>query len=186
MNKTLATVIGLAALGLGCARETPVYNPERTIHTPERVVSYEMPASENVNNYSGNPEQLSFSWYTGTDGSSPDEGSANEWVWTRYEPSDSAQCLKKTITGITGAFLGGRFAGWVNLYLEDTACNGSVDVCSGTYEYFVRGRGTQVNVSAEVCQNANSDFASIEEFMNANIVNLEYEVGLWHHKKGVE
>ena len=124
MNKTLVGLVAAAGM-LGCAKDVPVYSPRP-------VVVEEVPGVGAVyTSVWSDAEQLKLSVYVELV-----DGTKCFWTGVGQDTrlKDSIECLRD------GIILDSRvdvpeygIAGWINMNASDNLCNGSVDLCSGTY-----------------------------------------------------
>ena len=171
MNKTLVGLVAAAGM-LGCAKDVPVYSPRP-------VVVEEVPGVGAVyTSVWSDAEQLKLSVYVElVDGTRPLDRS-----WSRYAPKDSIECLRD------GIILDSRvdvpeygIAGWINMNASDNLCNGSVDLCSGTY---TPDNGPVEDVTADMCADADETFAVLKETLDTQFINIHAEVNAWYDRKG--
>lgn len=173
MNRAL-TAIAAAAGIMGCAKDVPVYSPEREL-------VQEVPGASGVyKQVWSNAERLEVSWYVqSADGKRP-----LYVAWTRYEPEDSGACVRKSVFLYADVDnLEYEISGEVQLNFADDGCDGSVDSCRGLYTPY---NGASEDISASVCANSDRDFREFEEGIDRDIYNLDEQVRLWHERKGVE
>ena len=172
MNKTLTAIIAAAGI-LGCARDVPVYSPQ-----PEVV--QEVPGIGGVyKSVWSDAEQLKLSWYT----QAVDGTRGVDFSWSRFEPRDSAECLKENFAAkMRVDFPDEGIAGYADFFMEDTGCEGNVDSCRGTY---TPDNGNQVDISADVCGAPSDDFVELGEFIDTDIYNRAEQVNAWHIRKGL-
>lgn len=179
MKRTLATMVGIAALGLGCARDAPVYSPQ-----PELV--QELPEGERLyRQVWSNAERLELEWYHA------DAAGQRKYEekWTRSEPADSDECLRKDINvGVFGvdAIRYGT-PGKVNIHYADSECDGLLNVCEAE---FVADDGRTFDITYDICIRlgpvfVDENFGELEKLFS-DIYNIDQEVRLWHERKGVE
>ncbi|MDI6737063.1 MAG: hypothetical protein QME12_00925 [Nanoarchaeota archaeon] len=172
MKRALTAIVAAAGI-LGCARDVPVYSPQPEVvqEVPGEFALYKSVWSD--------AEQLKLSFYAeGVDGTR-----LADYSWSRFEPRDSAECLKEKLTAkLRVDFPEEGIAGWVDVSMADDACNLSVDSCNGTY---TPDNGNQQNISTDVCGSSDETFASLKEAVNASFYNIDEQVGLWHNRKGL-
>ncbi|MDD4878564.1 MAG: hypothetical protein PHO02_06025 [Candidatus Nanoarchaeia archaeon] len=151
MKRTLATLAGIAALGIGCAKDVPVYDQTELFAQGQGMTVYQRVRSD--------AETLALSLFTG-------DQNREEARWTRYEPANSTQCLKKEL------YLEGNGE---TLTFVDDGCDNIVD--SALYQGMTLQRGIDFGADVDaVFVQAEADFDSI--------FGLENQINQWHARKG--
>lgn len=171
MRKAIFAGLTALAFGADCARDMPVYSPEREVvqETPEIGGTYREVWSD--------AEKLKLSFYT----ESADGRRDLDYSWTRFEPRDSTECLKEEVVAKEyGVIPEQGIAGWLYLSLVIDRCQGPVESCAATY---IPNNGMPMDVSADICTTPDEDFAAIKADTNENV---DEQVRLWHQGKGFE
>ena len=151
MNKTLVGLVAAAGI-LGCAKDVPVYDQTELFAQGQGISVYQRVRSD--------AETLALSLFTG-------EQNREEARWTRYEPANSGECLKKEL------YLEGNGE---KLTFVDQGCDNVVEIL--LYQDLVLQRGIDFGEEADtVLVQAESDFDAI--------FGLENQVNQWHVRKGL-
>lgn len=150
MKRALATIAGIAAVGIGCARDVPVYDQTDLFAQGQGITVYQRVRSD--------AETLALSLFTG-------DQNREEVKWTRYEPANSGECLKKEL------YLEGNGE---NLTFVDEKCDNVVD--SALYQGMTLQRG--IDFGAEV-----DDLLLQAEAEFDSIFGLENQINQWHARK---
>ena len=152
MSRTLATMVGIAALGIGCARDAPVYDQTDLFAQGVGITVYSRVRSD--------AETLALSLFTG--------GQSREEVkWTRYDPANSVECLKKEL------YLEGNGE---NITFIDEGCDNAVETV--LYQGMTLQRGVDFGAEVDVL------LVQAESDMDA-IFGLEKQVKDWRARKGL-
>ncbi|MBU2638947.1 MAG: hypothetical protein KJ955_08280 [Nanoarchaeota archaeon] len=179
MIRELTAIV--AAVGIvSCVKDVPVYSPE-----PEVV--QELPEGETIyRQVWSNAERLELGWYQ------VDAAGQRifEEKWTRLEPADSNDCLRKEVrVGVSGVDARRyQVSGKVNVSFTDSECDGLLDVCEAE---LVTDDGRTFDVTYDMCITLRplflegDDFSQLE-MLFSDMYNIDQEVELWHERKGVE
>lgn len=150
MRRTLATMAGIAVLGIGCARDVPVYDQTDLFAQGQGISVYQRIRSD--------AETLALSVFTSGE-------NREEVKWTRYEPANSGECLKKEL------YLEGYGE---TMTFVDNACDNAVD--SVLYLGMNLQRGVDFGAEVDdVFLQAEADFDAI--------FGLDKQVQDWHARK---
>lgn len=157
VKKTFAALAGIAALGISCARDIPVYSQiDQIVQNGNRSMYTEIWS---------NAEALKLSLYV-----TENARLLSKFAWVRFESADSTTCEKEQAY----MFVGNKNA---DILMEDDECDGTLD------SVLVHQNGQEIILEGEQIGN---DIYQLFDDMRETIdqfLNIDSRVSQWHERK---
>ena len=157
MKNTLAAIAGIAALGIGCAKDIPVYSQVDQIMQNGSQSMYTEIWSD--------AEALKLSLYV-----TEDARLLSKFAWARYEPASSTACEKEE-----AYMLAGREN--ADILMTDEGCDGTLDYV------LVHQYGKEITLEGnEIGNDIHQLFGDMRETID-QFFGIDSRVSQWHERK---